>query len=278
MLLISSLIIGCEEELVVSEKEPLPVEFFIVEKNNSVTFDNNQYRLELPNEMRINFLNFKTDYSTASELLTSCPSIEEMESITRDFNIFISHEPNAFNCTEGGDESSLQLTIYNVFRLMKEVPFSKELVWSQEHDNLYDWMKSLNLTRIEFLESNSSFDNSYATGTIINIHSNDLDDAQYRKVVDQQTGNGAIFLMVLLVHEAWHTDLAGNIGHLGKCGSGNDNNLEEMGSWAVQYYLLHQLAEDTGNFFSEYEKDSLNFMAQVIYDERFCDHTKQQDN
>ena len=43
-----------------------------------------------------------------------------------------------------------------------------------------------------------------------------------------------------------------------------------MGAWAVQYYLLKMLGENTGDFFTPYQKQTLLGSAQDILKTRFC--------
>ena len=51
-----------------------------------------------------------------------------------------------------------------------------------------------------------------------------------------------------------------------------DTNLAYMGAWAVQYYLLNMLADNTGDFFTDYQKNQFRGSAQDILSTRFCDN------
>jgi hypothetical protein len=80
--------------------------------------------------------------------------------------------------------------------------------------------------------------------------------------------------MVLLVHEARHA--GHNINHNCKIDPEKDHfthdtNLAYMGAWAVQYYLLNMLANNTSNFLSNYQKNQFLGNAQDILATRFCD-------
>jgi hypothetical protein len=89
----------------------------------------------------------------------------------------------------------------------------------------------------------------------------------YREIINHQSGVGIIHALALLVHEARHAGY--NIGHNCKDGI-RDTNLAFMGAWAVQYYLFKMLAENTGSFFSDYEKNMLLGNAQNILAFGFC--------
>jgi hypothetical protein len=38
----------------------------------------------------------------------------------------------------------------------------------------------------------------------------------------------------------------------------------------VQYYILEMMAEDTGDYFTEYQRDSFKYSAKTILETRFC--------
>jgi hypothetical protein len=213
------------------------------------------------------------NYASANQLVSTCPFEQEIQQIRNDFNIYfekglIDHgilQP--WSCTNNGKESSIMLSMYNIFRLAKCIPFSKNFPWSPSQSNLYDWLKSLNLTSIGFFWAQQN-EYSHASGKEIYLRGNLLGDPIYREIVNPQTGVGIVHVLVLLVHEARHAGY--NIGH--NCGGGaKDTNLAYMGAWAVQYYLLKMLAEDTGNFFTDYEKNMFLGSAQNVLTTRFCD-------
>jgi hypothetical protein len=210
-------------------------------------------------------------YNTAAELVASCPTQEEIQQIRADFNIYFENGliDNGvlvpWSCTADGDESSIMLSMYNAFRLLKCVPFDENFPWAPDYNNLYDWLKSLDLTAIGYIWAEEGEYNHGWNGRIY-IIGNHLDHPMYRDIVNPQSGVGIIHPMVLLIHEARHA--GDGVPH--NCGY-KDTDLEYMGAWAVQYYLLGMLAENTGNYFSDYERSSLLGSAQNIYETRFCD-------
>jgi hypothetical protein len=100
---------------------------------------------------------------------------------------------------------------------------------------------------------------------------NHLGERSYRDVIYPQTGVGIINVMVLLAHEATHAGY--DKGH--NCPDGvRDTNLAYMGAWAVQYYLLKLLSENTpGGFFTPYQTQMLQGSAQEILATRFCNNS-----
>src|SRR5262249_17469433 len=150
-----------------------------------------------------------------------------------------------WTCTHGGSESSIMLSMYNTFRLAKSIPFSQTFPWDPDHDNLYDWLKSLDLAAIGYFGASSSEDLNHGWDKKVYLIGNNLAQPMYRQIINPQSGVGVIYLLVLLAHEARHAGY--DIGH--NCGS-DDTNLAFMGAWAVQYYLLQMLALNTGQFFS----------------------------
>jgi hypothetical protein len=212
------------------------------------------------------------NYTTANQLVSTCPFQSEIKQIRKDFNIYFEKELidhgvlTPWSCTTNGKESSIMLSMYNIFRLLKCIPFDKNFPWATTYHNLYDWIKSLNLTAIGFFWAKQN-QNSYASGNRVYLIGNILADPMYREIINPQSGVGIIHYMILLVHEATHA--GHNINH--NCGGGTkDTNLAYMGAWAVQYYLLKMLAENTDNFFTDYQKNSFLWDAQNLLKTRFC--------
>lgn len=211
------------------------------------------------------------NYSTAEQLVSTCPFESEIKQIRKDFNIYFEKGlvTNGilvpWSCTNNGKESSIMLSMYNIFRLLKCIPFDKNFPWAPTFNNLYEWLKSLNLTAIGFFWAQQN-QNSCGWDKWIYLKGNNLADPIYREIINPQSGVGIIHGLVLLVHEARHAGY--NIPH--NCGV-KDTNLAYMGAWGVQYYLLKMLAENTNNFFSDYQKSMLLGDAQNILATRFCD-------
>jgi hypothetical protein len=91
----------------------------------------------------------------------------------------------------------------------------------------------------------------------------------YREVVNASTGVGLIHHIGLIVHDARHADI--NIGH--NCAGGNDTTLAYMGAWAAQYHFFDLCANNTGDFFTAYQKGAMDGTAQMILESRFCEES-----
>jgi hypothetical protein len=210
------------------------------------------------------------NYSTAQELVSTCPLKSEITQIRKDFNIYFENGlvTNGvlvpWGCTYNGHESSIMLSMYNIFRLLKCIPFDKNFPWAPAFNNLYEWLKSLNLISIGFFWAQQN-QNSSGWDKRIYLKGNNLADPIYREIINPQSGVGIIHCLILLVHEARHAGY--NIPH--NCGV-KDTNLAYMGAWGVQYHLLKTLAQNTDNFFSNYEKSMFLGDAQHILTTRFC--------
>ncbi len=214
-------------------------------------------------------------YPSAQALMRSCPSQAQIQKIRSDFNISFDNDLvnnnvlTSWNCTEGGDESSIMLTMYNTYRLAQCIPFDRDFRWASGHDNLYDWLKSVNIRNVNYFWADSDTDYSHANGTrrVIALRGNNLGSEIYRSVINPRSGVGAIHALILLVHEAAH--ISQNKSH--NCDSTKDSSLFYMGAWGVQYYLNKMLAYSTGDYFSEYEKRNFASEAQRVRDIRICD-------
>lgn len=204
-------------------------------------------------------------YVNPNEVLSDCPTKSEIVQINQDFKITFDEDVAPYECTDGGKESNVQLTIYNAFRMMQAIPFDKEFPWAAGYDNLYEWMKSLGIEEI-IVAKDLNFP-GLAIGKTIEIKSNNLYLPHYRKVLPapEAGGGGLLPFVVLLIHEARHT-----MGYHHYCGD-NDYNLEEKGAWYVQYELYKMMAENTGLFFVKQAGQFLD-MADDTYNTRFCDY------
>lgn len=208
----------------------------------------------------------KKKYVTPNEVLNHCPTEGELAQINLDFKISFDKDVAPYECTDGGKESNVQLTIYNAFRMMQAIPFDKEFPWAAGYDNLYEWMKSLKIKEITVTKD---LDHpGEAIWEYMWINSSKLHLPSYRKIfssVPNDGGGGLVSFMVLLTHEARHT-----MGYFHTCDD-NDKNLEEKGAWAVQYELLEMMAKNTDLFFAKQSGKFID-MAVDVYNTRFCDY------
>jgi hypothetical protein len=96
------------------------------------------------------------NYVTADQVVQTCPTEAEMHQIRADFNIYFDKGlvDNGivvpWTCSNQGSESSIMLSMYNIFRLAKYIPFSSTFPWDSQYNNLYQWLKDLGLITIGF--------------------------------------------------------------------------------------------------------------------------------
>ena len=127
-------------------------------------------------------------YQNADALVASCPLDSEIQQIRADFNIYfdkglIDHGVLVpWSCSVGGSESSIMLSMYNTFRLLKCIPFDTTFPWDSAHSNLYDWLQSLSLSAIGFIWADDpSTQRNYATHGRVYLLGNFLAQRTYRK-------------------------------------------------------------------------------------------------
>jgi len=149
---------------------------------------------------------------------------------------------------------------------MKCIPFDSNFTWAPEHNNLYDWGKSLNLGQINYFWGDDS-ENSHGYSGSVYLRGNDMDSYYNRYPIHNPSGSGLIYDLALLIHEISHAKLSP--GH--NCGY-DDTNLEYGGAWAIQYYFMSHLANHTGDYFSDYEQKKIKFLATYLYENNFCDY------
>lgn len=216
-----------------------------------------------------------TDASNAlplvDQMLAECPTAEQIAAIDADLSIAFESDPTAslgFACTsaEGSkDITHLQRRIYNILRVMQELQFDQPLPWTDQQ--LYQWFVSV-IDGIRFrgdIEYRACCD----PAGVINIQTGNMVANELDQWIVPATNNGLVHIMILFIHEARH-----NEGYAHTCTDGNDETLEEMGAWGVQYYTEMWLADHTtGDFLLNPSHDNAEAMrseASHILETRFC--------
>jgi hypothetical protein len=208
--------------------------------------------------------------TTADSLMKICPTTAEKNQIMADFHItFDSSLGNVLNftCTKNGTEASLGLNVFNMFRMMRCTPYSRTFPFATTQNNLYSWVKSLNLTSINFFAGSGL--NNGGNG-VVNLNANTFGAASNRQVINPSTGTGMLFLPILLAHEARHA--SGNFPH--NCPDlANDTNFAYNGAWTVQYDMDKMDSMHSGTYFTSGavgEQAFADAAAQTIVNSRFC--------
>ncbi|PIU21068.1 MAG: hypothetical protein COT15_04195 [Candidatus Diapherotrites archaeon CG08_land_8_20_14_0_20_34_12] len=196
-------------------------------------------------------------------MLQDCPTQEEISRFEHDFNISSDEAFVEYSCANGinpnypSGKLDPRLTLYQMLRLMNALEFSKPLPWTDK--SLYDWFKG-NIKGI-YINNSSEYSFCCDPERVINLKG-EVVGASYD--ANWVMGAGMAYLIVLAIHEARHID----VGHT--CGS-NDNNLDELGAWAIQYYLEYWLVNYLpSNYQTQNEKENLASDAEYILHTRFC--------
>ena len=201
-------------------------------------------------------------FESANNILARCPTPEEVARSDSDLTLSFEGDPTVGQSVCSAAQSSRDLTLleaqaYRVLTIMRHLEFDAPLPWTS--NSLYEWMVSA----IWGIRFRSDIGGSFCcTDNMINIQTNNLsaltDPTEFRWVAG---------LLVLFVHEARHTFLPHT------CGS-NDNTIDELGAWGVQYYTYLFLGSHSDPAFIT-PADQSEFMsrAQQTCHVRFCQDT-----
>jgi hypothetical protein len=217
-------------------------------------------------------------FATASALLASCPTAEEIDRIREDFNLSFSTDLDlTWSCTDGGSESSIMLTVYNAFRMMYALDFDAPMPVINA-TNAYAYLKSLGLNW-HFV----AYPIDGASGVDVTMYAGSLSDPRERSA-------GVTMLPGIMLHEARHTAPGGNKAHLCRTeGGGPFNNppgapgsadvsLAYGGGYAMQYWWAVWAAQHgPPGFVSRDNADDLMRIAQSMRGPLgyFCDEYPQ---
>ncbi|GEM_PF-4141323 len=199
-------------------------------------------------------------------ILQSCPTPQEITLFNSEFKI-TSNTTLKYDCVFGVNPNfpieklDPRLTVYQSLRVIKLLDFSQPLPWTDK--SLYSWLKET----IKGVHINADFPYSFCcdpTG-IINLKEENLQQQNKLKWVDPQTGSGMAYLVAVLIHEARHTT------HKHTCNGYDDQTVQEMGAWGVEYYIDYFGANYLPlTYQTMYEKNELAYSAQKIKTTRFC--------
>ena len=203
------------------------------------------------------------------QIRASCPTNEERAEIDRDFNI--SFDPEIFmpyECATSDEPipeipdlagvvdigGNAQLTVYQVFRVMKAMEFDEPLPWTGE--SLYDWLRNA-VAGVHF--SSGVRSSCCKEERVIVIGGAQLDHPIRR------TWDGIHGIVRVMAHEARHAE-----GFVHTCGS-NDETFGELGALAVHHYVDLWVAEHSApGLYSQYEKDKAALDAEFLIDKNIC--------
>lgn len=202
----------------------------------------------------------------ADDLGASCLSAEEIAVIDADLKITVEGDPTAGTLVCRAADGSADLTrleerAYQTLRVMHEMSFDAPLPWTTK--SLYDWL----VGSITAIRHRTDVTQSFCClpANTINIASS------HSGTLDFYTSEWLGTMGVLYSHEARH-----NQGFLHTCGP-YDQTLNEMGAWAVQYYLQEWMTRHSDSFLTPRNQTLLNFRdwfwqgAQSMINDNICD-------
>jgi hypothetical protein len=179
-------------------------------------------------------------------LLSICPSEAELERFKSDFDILFDPDLGfpTYACQNGtgpGDTINPRLTFFQALRAIHALQFDQSLPWTEY--SLYDWLKN---TINGMVLTETEFSHCCEAENRIVLKADLLEQADNLVWANPQSGGGLIGFIGLIVHEARHAEVGGHT-----CGT-DDETLEELGAWGVQYYLFIYIAEHSPQgFFTE---------------------------
>lgn len=215
---------------------------------------------------------------TVDDFFTRCPTADEVARVNSDFKVSFEYDPTAptlvCRAADGSaDLTALQKRAYQTIYVTKLLNFNQPLPWTDKQ--LYDWLVGA-IDGIRFIDgkgSGYSFCCEPENTIVIALNSNTyilLTDHWF----EANMGGGLMNTMFLYIHEARHNE---GYGHTCTSRSGDDNRVDEMGAWSVQYYLAlwigqygdRQFLKVPGGDPNAYRQAALND-SQQTREVRFC--------
>lgn len=172
------------------------------------------------------------------EMIGACPSTFEVALVDADLRMTFEADPTAPTLVCRASAGSADLTLfqkraYQTVLMMRRLSFTKPLPWTKLR--LYDWFVS----QADGIRFRSDIGGSFCCvppRTInIQVAANSYISLTDRWI-DPAIGGGLEATMVLFAHEARHIAVGGHT-----CGT-DDNSIDELNAWGMQYYLYVWLA------------------------------------
>jgi hypothetical protein len=212
---------------------------------------------------------------TISEFFERCPTRDEITQINADLKISVEYDPtagvNVCHISSGSDDLSLlQKRIYQTIYVMKLFKFSQPLPWTDMQ--MYDWMTNT-ITGIRFVRGGVSHCCDPENTIVIALESDSMLLTTDQWVINDGI-HGLIDATLLYAHETRHNE---GFHHSCTTRNGDDNVIDEMGAWSIQYYLALWIAQYGDRAFltppngspNRYREASLE-QAELIRLTRFC--------
>jgi len=208
---------------------------------------------------------------TIDALMKSCPTRQQIDFIDSQTEIIFLGDPTervltCFSADGSKDLTLLEKNVYNTFLVMQEISFDLPLPWTEL--DLFDWFSQA-VNGVVF-DPDAQFSRCCDESRRILVQTQFLLAAQTELWLDSYHGGAGVnSLLGMLIHEARHAE---GYPHLCTTVAGNDIDLEEMGAWAVEYYLDLWISDHVhSDFFTEYYRELAHANAHLILDRRFCE-------
>jgi uncharacterized repeat protein (TIGR01451 family) len=211
--------------------------------------------------------------SPVEDLIAQCPSSGDVAAINADLTItFEGVDPSGGTLVCHASDGSVDLTrfqerAYQALRVMKMIHFSSALPWTSQ--SLYDWFVG-SIDGIRF-RSDITFSFCCDPASVINVLAASNSAALFtNRWMDPTAPIGLHDLLALLVHEARH-----NNGKPHTCGN-DDQTVDELGAWGVEYYLELWEGLYSGAFLTSpdvylsYYRDEHLLTSESLYLPRIC--------
>jgi hypothetical protein len=175
--------------------------------------------------------------ATIDDLLTTCPTQQELDRFNADFDIFFDPAANLppYACRDGRDPGggvNPRLAVYQALRAIDALAFDQPLPWTSL--SLYDWLRS---TITGFNIAPVPYSGCCDELGRITLKADLLSQPSYATWLEPGQSVGLMHFAGLVVHEARHAE-----GKPHTCQGTEDATLSEMGAWAAQYYFFLWMA------------------------------------
>jgi len=181
------------------------------------------------------------DIETVDEFFARCPTTDEVARVNSDLTLYFDYDPTVGTLVCEAANSSANLTAlqkraYQTVYVMRLLHFSHPLPWTEKP--LYDWLVDV-IDGIRFVKGGLSHCCEPENIIVIALNENSLILQTDQWIVNGEK-HGLMNATLLYAHEARH-----NEGVLHTCTTrhGDDNTLDKMGAWAIQYYLALWIAQ-----------------------------------
>jgi len=215
---------------------------------------------------------------TIAEFFTRCPTAKEVAQVNKDFKVSFEYDPTSnimvcFDKTGSANLTALQKRAYQTIYVMRLLDFSRPLPWTEQ--TLYEWFTKT-IRGIRFVDESKYGYSSCCDpqNTIVIALGKESTILQTDQWIVDGKNDGLMNITLLYAHEARHNE---GFPHNCLARPGDDNTLDEMGAWSVEYYLALWIAQYSnrnflqapGNNPNSYRQAALD-IAQVTRLTRFC--------